>query len=633
MSLTRTVKSAPGRTVQVASRAVSGIGFSMLAVMMFLTASDVALRYVFNRPIPGAYELTEFMMPILVAFGLAYTAVHKGHIRIDFLIARLSPRVLAFIDSITTLVGLGIFSLIAWQSIVYALFLEARGLATPTLGIPIYPVVYVIAAGCVLFCLVFILELAVHLSQVLGKGRWEARAGFALGIVAILFLFVTPVLKDVMPQISPFAVGVIGVCALVVLISSGMLVAVACAAVGFLGITYLVGVDTGLSSLGRIPHVATASYAWSVLPLFLLMASFCFHSGITRDLYAAAYRWIGRLPGGLAMASVIACGSFAAVSGTGPASVAAVGTVALPEMKRYNYDTKLATGCVIAGSTVGGLIPPSMLFILYAMLAEQSIGRLFIAGILPGITAVICYIITIYIMCKRNPLMGPSGESSTLIEKLAALKGTWAILALFVLVIGGIYFGVFGPTEGAGIGAFGAFLLTLFRRRLTWPTFTASLIETGKTTAMIFVIFIGVTLFSQFLALSRFPYELAGFVAELPVSRYVILLAILCVMLVFGCFMGGMPTLMLTIPIFYPLITTLDFHPIWFGVLAVKMGELGALTPPMGLSLFVMKGIAGDIPMSTIFKGVGPFLIADAFHIAILVAFPVISLVLPNIMM
>ena len=309
-----------------------------------------------------------------------------------------------------------------------------------------------------------------------------------------------------------------------------------------------------------------------------------------------------------------------------------MGTVALPEMRRYKYDARLSTGCISAGGSIGVLIPPSLILIIYGVLTEQSIGRLFLAGFIPGILEAVFYMVTIYILCKRNPLMGPRGERANFVERIISLKGTWGVLALFILVLGGIYMGVFTPIEAGAVGAFGALLFAMGRRQLSWRAFLDSLVDTGKTTCMIFLMIIGAMLLTYFLAITRLPYDLSIFVAGLPVNRYIILGLIILVYIFLGTFVGILPMIMLTVPVFFPVIVALGFDPIWFGIILVRMCEIAMITPPVGGNVFVLKGVAKDIPMSTIFRGIVPFLIADIFHVALLVAVPQISLWLPGMM-
>jgi len=432
---------------------------------------------------------------------------------------------------------------------------------------------------------------------------------------------------------TPLAIGYLSIVILVVFLFSGIHIGVVMGLIGFFGIAYISGWPAGLAILKTVPFTTFANYSMSVVPLFILMGTFCFYSGISKDLYDSVHKWLGQLRGGLAMATVAACAGFAALSGSSLATAATMGTVALPEMRRHKYDPALATGCIAAGGSIGILIPPSVPLIIYGILANQSVGKLFMAGIIPGILEAVFYIITIYILCLIRPEIGPKGPRTSLGEKIVSLKGTWSVILLFVLVIGGIYLGVFSPTEAAGIGSCGAFLFALFRRRLTWRNFQAALLDSVKTTAMIFVIFLGAMILGYFLAVTRLPFELADFVGGLPINRYFILGLILILYLLLGCIMDSLAMILLTIPIFYPLITSLGFNAIWFGIIVVRAAEIGLITPPVGLNVYIIKGIApDDVAMSTIFRGIFPFIIADICHLLMLIALPQVALFLPGLM-
>lgn len=431
---------------------------------------------------------------------------------------------------------------------------------------------------------------------------------------------------------TPLTIGIIGICVLVFLLFSRMSIGLAMGLVGFAGFAYLAGIRGGLGVLRTVVYSTFASYDLSVIPLFILMGSFCFYAGLSKDLYDAVHSWLGQLRGGLAMATIGACASFAAICGSSLATAATMGTVALPEMKRYKYDHRLATGAVAAGGTIGILIPPSVILILYGIITGQSIGKLFMAGFIPGVLQALFYMVVIYILCKTNPLLGPPGPKTSLLNKVAALKNSWIVLALFIVVIGGIYLGVFSPTEAAGVGAFGAFAFGLARRRLGWRLMKESLADTGKTAAMIFVIMLGAMILGYFLAISRLPFVLADTVSALPLNRYIILIVILFVYLVLGCIMDSMAIMLLVTPIFFPVITSLDFNPIWFGILVTRLTEMGLITPPVGLNVYVIHGVARGVPMQDIFRGIIPFLFSDVLHVALLISIPQLSLFLPSLM-
>ena len=377
--------------------------------------------------------------------------------------------------------------------------------------------------------------------------------------------------------------------------------------------------------------MTASSYDYSVIPLFMLMAFVLFEAGFSRNLYDVTRKWLGALPGGIAIATVGACGIFAAVSASSMATAATMGLVAIPEMKRLKYDSKLATGCVAAGGSMGILIPPSGILILYGILTEQSIGKLFMAGVIPGVLEAIFYMVTIYAMCRLRPDLGPRGPKTSFIEKIASLKGSAEIVALISLALGGLFIGWFTPSEAGAVAAFGAIVLALLRKRLNLAKFWRACLETIKTTGMIYAMLIGAFLFNFLMAASDIPVKLADYVGALPVPPLVIMLIIFLTYLVLGCFLDALAMVILTMPIFYPLILSLGLNPIWFGIIIVRVMEIALITPPVGLNVFVIAGVAKDVPMSTIFKGIVPFLVADICHVALLLLVPQVVLFLPGL--
>lgn len=427
---------------------------------------------------------------------------------------------------------------------------------------------------------------------------------------------------------TPFLIGCLGMLVLILAICARLPIGVGMVLVGTGGFAVLSGFDPALGLARGVPYETFVQYSYSVVPLFLLMGQFAFKSGVSEDLYWAVNKWMGSMRGGLAMATVVACSGFAAICGSSVACAATMGVVALPEMSKYS--NALATGAIAAGGTIGIMIPPSTVMVLYGIITEQSIGALFMAGFIPGILQALLYITTIFILVRRNPDLGPRGAICSAREKFQAIGKVWGVLTLFAVVIGGLYAGIFTPNEAAGIGAFGAFCLGLSKREMSWQQFMDSLREAIKTTGMCYVILVGAMFFGYFLAVSRVPNELASFIMSLNANKYVVLIAILGVMLLLGCFMDSMAIVLLTVPIFFPVIVQLDINPIWFGILVVKVTEMGLITPPVGLNLFVIKGTAGpSVPMSTVFKGVLPFVLADVVHLGLLLSFPWLSLVLP----
>jgi len=402
--------------------------------------------------------------------------------------------------------------------------------------------------------------------------------------------------------------------------------------IGFVGFTLVRSLGPALYLVGNVPYTWGSTYTMVVIPLFVLMGQFAYNSGISEDLYKTAYNWVGNQPGGVALATTLACAGFAACTGSSLASAATMGTIAIPEMRKFNYSDQLATGCVAAGGTLGILIPPSVIFIVYGILTGVSIGKLFIAGILPGILICGFFLVLIYVMCRTNPRLGPRGPSFSFREKLSSLWGVWGMLALFIVIIGGIYLGVFTPSEAGAAGAFGALLIILAKRRLTWFTLWSAVTGTVRTTAMIFMILIGAQVFNTFLALSGIPTMMASGLGNLPISPYAILIIILLMYVPLGMMMDGLPMILLTLPTIFPIVAGLGFNPIWFGVLICVMCELANITPPMGMNLYIIKGVSETASIGDVIKGAVPFAITLLVCLSILIAVPPISLFLPGLM-
>jgi C4-dicarboxylate transporter, DctM subunit len=409
--------------------------------------------------------------------------------------------------------------------------------------------------------------------------------------------------------------------------------------IGFgMGVSALVGTmllldsRAALALLGQTVYETAITYDLSVLPMFVLMGYLASGAGLSETLYRACNAWLGHRRGGLALATIGACGAFAAICGSSLATAATMAQVALPEMRRYKYDDRLATGCVAAGGTIGILIPPSVVMVIYGLLTQTSISKLFLAGFLPGFLTIAGFMLTISVMCRLNPGYGPPAERTPYLQRFLALRDVWGSALLFLVVIGGLYAGAFSPTEAAGVGAVGAAVLAAVNRRLTPKLLLDSLVDTVKTTAMIFTILIGAILFNNFLVLASIPDLISSWIAGLPLGKTMILVVILLMYLVLGCLLDSLAMILLTIPIFFPIIVGLGYDPIWFGIIVVMVVELGLITPPIGINVFVIKGMANDVPLGTVFAGVTPFIVAQVLLIALLVAFPAIALWLPNTM-
>jgi tripartite ATP-independent transporter DctM subunit len=431
---------------------------------------------------------------------------------------------------------------------------------------------------------------------------------------------------------SELLIAVLGFAVLLVLILIRMPIAAAMALVGVGGTAWIAGWQVALATLRQSPFERASSYTLVVVPLFMLMGYLAARSGLSQTLFRAANAWLGHWRGGLAMATVGACAGFAAICGSSVATGATMCSVALPEMRRYRYADSLSTGSIAAGGTLGILIPPSIIFVLYGIMTEQSIGRLLLAGILPGLVLTVLFMLAISLVTTFNPQLGAAGPRTTWRERLVAMRDVWEVLVLFVIVIGGLYLGLATPVESAAFGAVGALLFGVGKRTLTWQGLLAALDETVRTTAMVFFIVIGADLFGYFMALSQMPMQLAAWLGRLQAAPVVVLWAIIGTYIVLGALMDELAMILLTVPIFFPVIMAVGYDPIWFGVIIVVVVQIGLIAPPVGLNVFVIGGMARDVPLATIYRGIMPFLVAQIVLLILLTLWPGMALLLPDTM-
>jgi C4-dicarboxylate transporter DctM subunit len=427
--------------------------------------------------------------------------------------------------------------------------------------------------------------------------------------------------------------GLLGLAAMLALAFLRLPIAFAMGVVGIIGYAYMrdwnftiafAVAQTKIYETGR-------NYTLSVVPLFILMGNFVTRAGMSQELFRAANAFIGHLKGGLAMATILACAGFGAICGSSIATAATFAKVAYPSMRRFGYKDTLATGAIASGGTLGILIPPSTILVLYGVFTETNIGLLFAAGVIPGILAATLLCLAVRWVVWRDPAAGPPGERSSWRERAKSLKGVWAVVVLFVFVIGGIYGGLFTATEGAGMGAFGAMAFALWRRALNWQTLYAALVESGRTTAMLFMILIGALMFADFINITSMPGDLKDFVSSFKIHPIMVVFAICAIYVILGTAMEELSMVLLTLPVFFPLVVSLGFDPIWFGILVVTVVEIGLISPPVGMNLFVLKTLLPQVPTGTVFRGVMPFMLADVIRLAILITFPIIALWLPNL--
>ena len=433
---------------------------------------------------------------------------------------------------------------------------------------------------------------------------------------------------------STDTVAILGFVALFALMLLRVPVGMAMGLVGISGFSYLVGGAPALKLVGQTSMRTVTDYTFGVIPMFLLMGAFVTSSGMSRELFRTANNFVGHLRGGLGIATVAACGGFAAICGSSVATAATFSTVAYPEMRRYGYPQSFATGVIAAGGTLGAMLPPSTVLAVYGIITEQDIGKLFIAGIIPGLLAIGMYMITIAIIGWVKPGFLPAGRPTPWNERLAALKDIWAPLLLFIFVIGGLY-GLpflprFTPTEAGGVGASGAFLIGVLSGRLNKDGILTSLLQATRTAAAVFTVLIGALLFGYFLTITQTPQKVTEFLTALGLGKYGVLALIMVMYLLLGCLMDAMAMIILTVPIIFPVIQALGFDPVWFGVIIVMTVELGLIHPPVGMNVFVIKTVVKDVSFSTIFYGVLPFVVTDILRLGILIAFPIIALYLPS---
>lgn len=432
---------------------------------------------------------------------------------------------------------------------------------------------------------------------------------------------------------DPVITALIGLAVMFLFMLVGMPIAFAMLLAGVLGNAYLLSVPATTHLLSTNVWSQFSSYGLSVIPLFVLMGQFAYRAGITERLYNAAYTWFGWLPGGLAGTTVFASAGFSAICGSNSATTATMGTIALPEMRKYGYHPTLSSGAVAIGGTLGIVIPPSVVMIVIAMQTEQSLLRLFLAGIIPGALLTALFLLTILFLCLRDPSLGPVGPRTSMRQKLSSLSGVIETMILFMLVIGGLYLGWFTPTEAGAAGAFGALMVGLLRRRLSLKGIIQSVVETLRISAMVMLLMTGAVLFGRFLTVSRLPFVLADWATSLPVEPFAILLVVLAIYLIGGALMDALGFLVVTIPIFFPLAAALGYDPIWFTVILTIVTTMGAITPPVGVNVFIVHGLAPDIPVRTIFRGVSYFLLAYVICIALMWVFPQMVLYLPSAML
>lgn len=612
------------RSSEKFSSCLSATGMGIFMLMIILTFIDVFLRYLLGSSLPGTTEITGLLMVVVVFASIAMTQWQKSHVVMDIFTSRLSERNAALLAVVTSLWSLATTAACIGIALDYALTTPAL---TLVLRLPLWPFILFMTFGFFLLGLAILHELlekiavSLHLAGRSSTVLALCAALLFIGLIAAFAAFKIPFLGDI-------AVGVLGLVFLFLLFVLGMPVGLSLIATGLVFIAQMRGLPAAAFTGSRAIFATAGSYAWSPLMFFMLMGYCCYYANFGKDIYNCARSWLGHYRGGLAMGSIMACTLFGAVVGDVLSGSIAMAAIALPEMRKYKYDDTLAVGTLACSGTIGCLIPPSTTFIIYGVLAQQSIGELFIAGIIPGLVCMFCFMAAVWLIACIHPERAPRMPKASFHERMASLRSGLPILFIFVMVIGGIYGGIFTPTEGGGIGVCGTLLLALFMRRINWSGFVNALKDSAKFISMCFTILCGAVVLSYFMAMTRIPMELANAIAAMHLPGGLVLGMIVLVFLILGCFLPSMPLLLICVPIFVPIANVFDWNLIWFGVLIVILDNMASITPPFGINLFVMKEIAG-VSLATMYRAALPFVISLLACLLLIILIPQLSTFLP----
>lgn len=603
-------------------RYLSLIGMIIIPVLICI---DVICRF-FSIAVPGALELQENLLVLVTFASLPFVQLHGSHMCIDLFYDKMPARGKSFADILTTSVSLIILTILTTESI--GSFQKKIGSLSFELFVPLEFYHWIPIFGLSLALVVAVPQFIQAVIKCVSQRHFfSLLAGL---LVTAVMCYLPFWYRASTMDISGLALGGLAFLLLFVFLIFKMPIGWAMCLVGGMGMLAIArNIPAALATVGTTSYSAVANYNFIALPMFVLMGSLILFSGISKSLFDCAAKWIGHLPGGMGMASVAGCTGFASVCGDSLSTAVTMGSVALPEMERLKYNPRLATGAIAAGGTLGILIPPSGGFIIYGLVTEVSVGRLFLAGIIPGLLLSGIFMLYIYLLAKMKPEMAPAGPRYSMRERLVSLKDIISILILFVAVLGGIVGGLFSPNEGGAVGAVGAFLFALGKRKLTWANFSDSLIQAGMLTTRLMVIFIGVGVLGYFFAATRLPFILADWIVSLPFDRYVVFAILIIVYILLSTTMNVIPMLMLTLPSIFPTVVSLGFDPVWFGVVSVMVMEMGQITPPVGVVVFALAGVAKDVPMAEIFRGVMPFVGLIIAGVIIVTLFPELATWLP----
>lgn len=591
--------------------------------------SDVILRYVFDAPINGAYELTQLSMVFIVACGLGYTEKCKAHISVDVVTEKLKEPAKILLENACNIVSIPLYCVVCWCTIKYALSTFGNNARLPGLQWPIWIFATIISIGFILYWIMLIQRFASNIkngmSLEISKKGWIVSA---IGAVAVIAIAIIWTYTDII-SVSASTVGIIALSASLIIFMSGADVGSILFLVSISSMIKLKGATAAISTVGGVIFTNANSYNWIIICFFILMGYFVFYSDLGTAAFDCAYKFFGHLNGGLALASITASTAMAACVGDTISSVVTMGSVAMPSMKKYKYSKKLTIGSVLTGATLGPLIPPSLTFITYGLVTSTSVGDLLISGVIPGIILALSYLVYVYVLCKINPDNGPKGERFTTREKLVSLKAGGPIVVIFVIVIGGIYAGVFTPTEGGAFGAFATFILTLAMRRMTRKRLMASLKDTGRLVGGLMLVVLSSLVFGSLMVWAKIPFLLEDFFDAVHLGPTAVVIIMIVVYFILGLFMDPIVTIMVAVPIFYPVVKKMGVDPIYFGVITTMMCNLGNITPPFGIALFALKAQQKELSFNDIASASWPFVIISLVVVALIVIFPEIAIWLP----
>jgi C4-dicarboxylate transporter, DctM subunit len=623
------------KVMQRISQVTAIIAAVITMAMMLLTVADVFLRYLFKKPIIWNYDLQSVLIVIVIFLGIAYVQFQRRHIQIDIITSRLSKNNQLWFQVVNNIIFLVFALLITWQMSLqtqeaYLLNDYLEGIVR----IPIWPAKASIALGCGLLSIIIVLHIIQDFQKLLHARKTDGAKWFLKFTAAILILAViavgTIILKNSAPE--PSTVGWISLILLLVLLLLGTPIAAVTGLGSIWGVFILVGNDAALGMAASKPFQFALSSIMTCVPLFIAMGIFAGLAGFASNAYEAGRRWLQSVPGGLVHATIFGSAMFAAASGVSSASCATFAKMVLPEMRRLGVKDWLAIGSVACSATLAIMIPPSLMLVTYALLTQQSVGKLLIAGFVPGIIQAVAYMLMVYIMCRLNPALTPPGPRYTWKEKFTSLKYAWGILFIVVVVMGGIYTGVFTPIEAAAVGTFVAFIAAAISKKFMFNQINAGLLDTVILTSGIIFIIIGGMMFGTFLAQSRLPTMISESIAAANLSPVGVMVAVMIFYLIIGSFMDSLSVLIITLPIVFPMVTSLGWDPIWFGIMITLNIEVSLVSPPYGLNLFILQATVPDLKLGTLYKGVMPFIINDVARMALFIAFPQIILWLPNLM-